>query len=630
MSQPEASSQQGSERRRPRPGSVDRPVNARLYRTFALLTPAALVVAAFAVSEPSTLPAPVLPPVYDGASAFRLANELARRFPDRSPETQGARNAAAWASSHFSQLGLEVASDRFEADVPGRGRLGFQNLTAVSQGRSGQAIVVLAHRDNLGAGPGANDNASGTATLIELARAHAAPRLARTTGRLRLPLHTFVFVSTDGGAFGGLGAARFAEQSPFADRIRAVIVLTALTGPGRVQLHLAADSPHSPPPSLVRTVAARVREYTGQEPTRPGALEQLLDLAFPFSLYEQAPFVGRGTAAITLSTAGDRPPSPFEDVPEQLDAGRLDSLGHAAEALIGSLDQGLALRDSTSSHLQLGSRVVPDWALTLVAGSALVPFLVAVVDLLARSRRRGVALLSPARCYARRLAFWLTAAALFALLGGAGLGSEGEPRPLSPETEAAQDWPAPELLLYALLVLAAWLLTRRRLLRRRLVVPKDELGGYTVALVVLATVGVVTFLWNALALLLLLPSLHAWLWLPQLRGRPTVLRTAAVLAGFTGPLLLLGSLAFRFDLGLDAPWYLVQLAAVGYVPLPALGLVLVWAAAAAQLTVLAAGRYAPYPSRRERARAPSVLRLALAAAQGTLGGAQSWRRMRVR
>jgi hypothetical protein len=625
----EGSSSQAPEQRRPRPGSFARPVNGRLYRTFALLVPAALIVAAFAVSKPATLPAPALPPLYDGQSAFAFANELARRFPDRTPGSQGAREAAAWLAARFAQLGLQVESDRFEAAVPGRGVRSFENVAAVSFGRSRQAIVVLAHRDNIGAGPGANDNASGTATLLELARTHAAPRLAQTTGRLLLPLHTFVFLSTDGGAFGGIGAARFAERSRFADRIRAVVALTALTGPGRTQVHLAGNAPRTPPAALVSTAVARVREHTGAEPIRPGAFAQLLDLAFPFSLYEQAPFAGEGTPALTLSTAGERPPSPFDDVPERLDPSRLEGVGRATQALIGSLDQGLAFRDSSARELRIGSRIVPGWALVLVAGAALAPFLVSVADLLARSRRRGVALLAPARSYVRRLAFWLAAAALFALLGGIGLWHDGAPRPLSPETEAAQDWPAPELLLLALLVLVAWLLTRRRLRRRGLVMPKDELGGYTIALLVLAAVGVTTFFWNPFALLFVLPSLHAWLWLPQLRGRPVV-RAAALLAGFTGPLLLVGSFAFRFELGFDAPWYLLQLAAVDYVPLPAVGLALVWAAAAAQLTALATGRYAPYPSRRDRARTRSVLRLAYGAALGTLGGASAWRRMRLR
>src|SRR5918999_1841770 len=254
-----ATSQADSLQRRPRPGSLDRPIDGRLYRTFALLVPVAIVLAAFAVSRPSVLAAPTLPPVYDGSSALTLADELARQFPNRSPETSGARGAAAWVSSHLTRLGLS-----FESHVPGRGRLRFENLFAVSPGRSRQTIVVLAHRDNIGAGPGANDNASGTATLIELARAHAAPRLAETTGRLVLPLHTVVFLSTDGGAFGGLGAARFAEHPRFANRVRAAIDLTALTGSGRPRLHLVGDTPRLPPPSLVRTAAARVQQHTGQ------------------------------------------------------------------------------------------------------------------------------------------------------------------------------------------------------------------------------------------------------------------------------------------------------------------------------------------------------------------------------
>jgi hypothetical protein len=57
---------------------------------------------------------------------------------------------------------------------------------------------------------------------------------------------------------------------------------------------------------------------------------------------------------------------------------------------------------------------------------------------------------------------------------------------------------------------------------------------------------------------------------------------------------------FRFGLGLDAPWYLAELVAVDYVSIVALLLVLCWLAGAAQLTAIAAGRYAPYPSAAER------------------------------
>lgn len=99
----------------------------------------------------------------------------------------------------------------------------------------------------------------------------------------------------------------------------------------------------------------------------------------------------------------------------------------------------------------------------------------------------------------------------------------------------------------------------------------------------------------------LLPSLHAWLWLAQLRDRPAWLRTGVLLAGFSGPLVLLWSFGTRFGLGLDAPWYLASLTALGYVQIQMPVIALVWAAAAGQVAALATGRYAPYPGARERA-----------------------------
>ena len=71
-------------------------------------------------------------------------------------------------------------------------------------------------------------------------------------------------------------------------------------------------------------------------------------------------------------------------------------------------------------------------------------------------------------------------------------------------------------------------------------------------------------------------------------------------AGFVGPFLLIGSMAWRFGLGLDAPWYLMELTAIGYVPLPAVAIFLAWLAVAGQLIALESYRYAPYPTAAER------------------------------
>ncbi len=176
-------------------------------------------------------------------------------------------------------------------------------MVAVKPGLSRRAIVVMAHRDDTGAGAGANDNASGTAALIELARAYAPQAGA---ARLTLP-YTLVFLSTDGGVYGGVGAANFAAHAPEAANVAAVINLDAVAGHGPPRLEIGGDTPRSPEPGLVETMRAVLAQETGAPPTWPGALRQLIDLGFPFSVYEQAPFVSRAIPAVTITTGADRP-----------------------------------------------------------------------------------------------------------------------------------------------------------------------------------------------------------------------------------------------------------------------------------------------------------------------------------
>src|SRR5918911_1325269 len=160
-----------TERRRARPGSVERPVNGRLYRGTWMLFGLPLLVAAFSVARPSPLPRAFLP-AFDGPATKQLASELVTDYPNRFP---GSLGAADWFREQLKAYGLPVRTERFSAVIPGHGRVQMQNLVAEAVGRSARTIVVMAHRDNDGSGPGANDNASGTAMLIQLARAYGAP-----------------------------------------------------------------------------------------------------------------------------------------------------------------------------------------------------------------------------------------------------------------------------------------------------------------------------------------------------------------------------------------------------------------------------------------------------------------------
>jgi hypothetical protein len=93
-------------RTRARPGSLERPINSRLYRGTWLLVGIPLLIAAFSVGKPPALRAavPTLPPAFDKLRAVALARDLAQTFPDRSPtclRTWGFASAASHSRPRF-------------------------------------------------------------------------------------------------------------------------------------------------------------------------------------------------------------------------------------------------------------------------------------------------------------------------------------------------------------------------------------------------------------------------------------------------------------------------------------------------------------------------------------------------
>jgi hypothetical protein len=573
-------------------------VNARLYRSSFLFLSLPLLILAFSIVRAGPLPAPLLPPNFDGGATRQLAADFATSFPDRSPGGPAAVRAAQWFRDQMAPYGLPVATDTWQQDIAGLGTVRLRNVWAVAAGQSPQAIVVMAHRDDTGLGPGANDNATGTAALVELARNYA----QAAGGRVR-SAHTIVFLSTDAGAFGGFGAVRFSEHSPF--RVVATINLDGIGGRDSPRVVITGDTPRSPAATFVQTAARRVLEQAGVQPRRASILDQLIDLGFPFTLYEQGPFVARGVPAVTLTTAGERPPGAFADRASQLSTPRLTALGRAAQQTIGSLDQGLELAQGTTTFVWAGARIVRGWAIELVLIALLVPFLVGAVDLFAHCRRRRIPIVPAVRSLRTRVAFWLFVGLAFYVFRFLGAWPSGGARPPSPALTVAGDWPVIALLGLGVVALLGWAVARQRLAPRRPVGADENLAGETAALLAFGVVSLLVLATNPYALIFVLPAAHVWLWLPQVRSGAAPARALLLLVGLVGPLLLLLSFALRFGLGFDAPWYLLELVALGYVPPVNVAIALSGAACAAQLAAVAAGRYAPYPERNERpARGP--------------------------
>jgi hypothetical protein len=236
----------------------------------------------------------------------------------------------------------------------------------------------------------------------------------------------------------------------------------------------------------------------------------------------------------------------------------------------------------------------------MVLVAALFPFFVTAVDLFARCRRRRITLMPALRGQLARLGFWLFVGAAFGFLTLLGAWPDGVGRPLPPGSPAAASWPVAGLFGLGVLCLIGWIVERHRLVPRRPLLDEEALAGHIVSLLALAVLSLLVAATNPFALVLLLPSLHAWLWLPQIHRRPRSAQVTVLLAGTTGPVLVVALITWRYHLGVDVLWYLAEHVALGYIPLVSFVLFLAWLAILAQLTVLAFNRYAPYPGPGER------------------------------
>jgi hypothetical protein len=100
--------------------------------------------------------------------AMRHIRKLATDIGVRRRGTKNERKAALYVAKKLEQFGYEVRIGKF--DVDGKKS---RNVTASWPGAMKYPFVIGAHLDSVAESPGANDNASGTAVLLEVARLFA-------------------------------------------------------------------------------------------------------------------------------------------------------------------------------------------------------------------------------------------------------------------------------------------------------------------------------------------------------------------------------------------------------------------------------------------------------------------------
>jgi hypothetical protein len=190
---------------------------------------AALVLLALLLFVVSVRRQPPAPEAGEGNAASntfpgtRARDTLRELIGDGSPHSLGSPAHDAVRDRVIARLrsyGYEPAVEKGSSCGPRSGTCGdIQNIVARLAGTQPTGTVLLmAHYDSVPTGPGAADDLTGTAAVLEVARLlKSAPA----------PRNDVLFMLTDGEEAGLLGAAWFVDNSPFAKDVKAVVNLEA-------------------------------------------------------------------------------------------------------------------------------------------------------------------------------------------------------------------------------------------------------------------------------------------------------------------------------------------------------------------------------------------------------------------
>jgi hypothetical protein len=551
---------------------------------YALLLGVSLLVPLVALLTLYQPAAPLPPPTplqFSGVAAANLTGRVATAERDSTGSccaagSAGELAAADWVATNLRPFDPSPRRIVFATNLPWQSQpVPMTDVIAYRPGHSRQIVAVIAHRD----GSTAADLA-GTALLVELSK--VLTHLPRERG--------LVLVSTDGGLTGGQGATALATRWAPASRIVAAVVIDAAAAKTVTPLHIITrpSTPRGVSPTLYAATRQAVSTWYGSAPRIPGAYDQLSGYGIPYAPNEQGPLLSHGISALTLTAGRDHA---LRGPLSALNADQLGRVGTTVANLVAELDTAPTIERDGSPVLLLSGKVMRGWLAEASMAILLAPFIACVLDLVARLRRRRIAIGPGLVAFGWRACAWLvTLAAMWLLAAAPGRLLSGiAVAPLPGRTGATTTG----ILIAACAGLLFWrFVSRPRLVRIHAATGDERTGGLAGGLLGLALAGLLLTAVNPFALVVVLPAAHIWLWLPAAAraGRRTLL--GVYLAGLIGPAALVFELWTAQGLGSDTPRALVAMTASGYLA-PAVSLCLALAAAAAaQLGALVAGRYA--------------------------------------
>src|SRR5688500_9293791 len=216
---------------------------------------------------------------FDGEIVELTTRELVETARDREPGSDGDDAAPDLVAKRFAQVGAGIVTEQtFESSFEDSD-VTLRNVVLTLPADVEETIVLIAPRDS--ARPdGAISTGSATAILLELAAYFGSNEHRKQ----------IVLVSTDGSTDGAVGASEWAREAAAPEAIEAVVAIgpAAAAEPGGRPVVRTSTGRDSASMQLVRTAQAAVAEQTSADTSLEGTFEELVRLALPSGLGEQA------------------------------------------------------------------------------------------------------------------------------------------------------------------------------------------------------------------------------------------------------------------------------------------------------------------------------------------------------
>jgi hypothetical protein len=340
-------------------------------------------------SREPVLPQSQTPLSFKAGNAYRLANTFVTQFPQRVIGTFAySRPSAGFLNEYLPKLGYTMTFSYFDARISGNLQ-GGMNVLAYKQGQTSEILALIAHYDTAKTTlQGAMNNGAAVGVLLELARIFSS-----------IPTHrSLLFVFSDGGEWGSLGARDLAFRYPDRNRIAAVLSLDHV-GIGDLKgfcLEETGQLKGFTPPWL-RSLARNAVEAQGLPVRALSPLQEHFERTWLVSWADQGPFLAAGIPAINLSsesTDPDREKAIYhsaQDSISNIKESSVEKFGSAAERIIRALDALSSIPRETSGAFRLwGERYAQPEVIFLIHLLVFLPLPVIFYYHLKNQSKRGL------------------------------------------------------------------------------------------------------------------------------------------------------------------------------------------------------------------------------------------------